>query len=160
MSKSSVAREVQVPTDVLMTEVKRVLASGHSATFIVRGFSMMPFLWNSRDRVTLAPLPPGERPVPGDVLLAEIAPHTYVLHRLIHYDNGVLTLMGDGNIRGTEQCTLDHVIGRVTAFYRKERTTPDLVEGRKWRIYSRMWMALKPLRRILLAVIRRLPFRI
>lgn len=160
MSSSSAVRSIQVPTDVLMDEVKRILADGRSATFIVRGQSMMPFLWSDRDRVTLTPLAEGERPAIGEVILAEVAPRVYVLHRLIAREGERLTLMGDGNLKGVEHCEEADVVGRVTAFYRKDREVPDLPTGRKWRLYSRLWLSVKPVRRLLLAVIRRLPFRV
>ena len=57
--------------------------------------------------------------------------------------------MGDGNIAGTERCTRADVIGTVSEIIRPSgrRRKPD--RGRFWRF-------LKPIRRYLLGVYRRL----
>lgn len=150
------ARELQVPNKVLIAEVKQALAQGHSATFRVKGYSMRLFLENGRDMVKLAPVEPAKIKK-HDVVLAEIAPEHYVLHRVIKRVGNQLILMGDGNIKGTESCNDNRVVGIATAFYRKNRTKPDLTTGLKWRTYTHIWLAIKPIRRWILAVYRRLP---
>lgn len=152
-------RVIEVPNDVLVTEIKRSLAEGHTATFRVKGQSMRPFLENLRDVVKIERVMP-ELVRVNDVVLAEIAPKTYVLHRVISRVDNQLTLKGDGNVVGVEHCCDKDVIGIVTAFYRKGRTSPDLVTSLKWRAYTRVWLFLTPLRRILLAIYRRQPFRL
>lgn len=149
-------RELQVPNKVLIAEVKQALSQGHSATFRIKGYSMRLFLENGRDMVKLAPIDSAAIKE-HDVVLAEIAPDHYVLHRVIKREGHQLTLMGDGNIRGTESCDDRKVVGIATAFYRKNHTKPDLTTGLKWRIYTYIWLAMKPLRRWILAVYRRLP---
>ena len=103
----------------------------------------------------LNPIQPTEIKV-RDVVLAEVAPAHYVLHRVIKRNGRQLVLMGDGNIRGTECCNDSDVVGIATAFYRKGRKKPDRTDGLKWRVYSRIWLALKPFRRIILGVYRRI----
>ena len=114
-------RVIEVPNEILVAEIKRSLTEGHTATFRVKGQSMRPFLENLRDVVKI------ERIVPelvrvNDVVLAEIAPKTYVLHRVISRVDNALTLKGD--------------------------------------VYTNVWLFLTPLRRILLAIYRRQPFRL
>ena len=60
--------------------------------------------------------------------------------------------MGDGNIAGTERCTVADVLGTVTEIIRPDgrRRAP----GR-----ARFWRALKPVRRYLLAIYKRLFIR-
>lgn len=152
-------RVIEVPNEILVAEIKRSLTEGYTATFRVKGQSMRPFLENLRDVVKI------ERIVPelvrvNDVVLAEIAPKTYVLHRVISRVDNALTLKGDGNVVGVEHCYDKDVVGIATAFYRKGRTTPDLVTSLKWRVYTNVWLFLTPLRRILLAIYRRQPFRL
>ena len=138
----------------MIPEVKKWIDAGKTVTFRVHGFSMRPFLDNGRDEVILD-APNREELKRGDVVLAEIAPQVYVLHRLIHRDGDYLTLKGDGNAYGTESCQVKDVIGIAIGFLRKGRTTPDLVTSKKWRIYSALWMRLDPIRRWLLAIYRR-----
>jgi hypothetical protein len=123
-----------------------------SVTFIVRGFSMRPFLENGRDKVILAP---PRTPAIGDVVLAEIAERRYALHRVIAYKDGIYTMQGDGNpTRLKEDFRAEQIIGVADGFIRKGKCV--MVNSHKWRVYSATWRLLKPFRRILLAIYRRL----
>ena len=88
-------------------------------------------------------------------MLAEIAPGKYVFHRIIAIDGENVTLMGDGNIRGTESCTKADVKANALAVIRKGKEYST--EGKHWKRYSKLWMRLTPVRRWLLAIHRRLP---
>lgn len=147
-----------IPNDILIPEIKRKIDEGKNVTFSVKGYSMRLFLENNRDKVILSPIK--ETLKVGDVVLAEVSTKFYVLHRIIRIQGEKITLMGDGNIIGTEECKTKDVIGIVTGFYRKGRNHPDLVTGKKWRIYSKIWLTLKPFRRIILGIYRRQPIRI
>lgn len=152
-------REIQVPNHILISEIKQIIEQGKSAKLRVKGYSMRLFLDSERDIVNLEPVE-ASQVKKSDVVLAEVSPQKYVLHRVIKRNGNHLTLMGDGNIKGTEKCLDTDVIALATAFYRKGRSVPDLVTGWKWRIYSRIWLTLKPFRRIILGIYRRLPFTI
>lgn len=154
-SSSTPQRHISVPNEILIPEMAALIREGHTVTFVVRGFSMRPFLEHERDRVRLCAV--GSHVIAADdVVLAEIAPKRYVLHRVERNDNGHLTLRGDGNVVGREYCTTDDVIGIVDAFYRKGREKADLACGRKWRLYSALWPSSPILRRIILGLRRRL----
>lgn len=150
-------KSYSIPNHILIPEIKKAIDEGHTATFRVRGFSMRLFLEDQRDKVLLAPCTSVRK---GDVILAEVLPQVYVLHRVIRMEGKQITLQGDGNIGTTEHCEMENVIGIATGFYRKGRTKPDLTSGWKWRAYSQIWLALTPLRRWILAIYRRQPFRI
>lgn len=142
-----------IANDILLGEISRLLAEGKTVTMRTKGNSMLPFITGGKDRVTL--VPPEELKI-GDIVLAETGPGHYVLHRLIRTENDTVILMGDGNLRGTEQCPKTAVSGKVVRIIRENGKQVDCTtrtELRKWRA----WMALRPLRRILLAVYRRLP---
>ncbi len=142
---------ISLPNTVLIEEVRRLIGQGHSVTIGVRGYSMRPFLEDRRDKAIIAPCAdPGK----GDAVLAQVAPGKYVLHRIVDLDGDKVTLMGDGNIQGRENCLRSDIIGRATAFLRKSRAVPDTTNGLKWRIYSALWIRLLPVRRYLLAFYR------
>lgn len=143
----------RVNNHLFMQEITRAFSSGKkSVTFVVRGFSMRPFLEDGRDKVIL--VPPRE-PKIGDVVLAEVREQIYALHRVIKIEDGVFTMRGDGNpLQMTEQFTLDKIIGLADGFIRKGKLVGT--DSRKWRLYSATWNALKPFRRILLAIYRRI----
>ena len=142
----------EFPNDVLLGLVSREIAEGHNAKIIVKGFSMRPFLEHERDKVILAPVREPLRV--ADAVLAEIAPGHYVLHRIIEIQGEQLTLMGDGNIRGTESCTVRDVRGVVTHYIRPRRTL--LASDRKLQRRIRIWRRLLPVRRYLLLIYKSL----
>lgn len=137
------------PNSLILTQVRQLIEEGHTATITVKGFSMRPFLENCRDKVTLAPC--GDLKV-GDAVLAEISRGRFVLHRIIRIEGDGLTLMGDGNLRGTEQCRRQDVAGIVVSYIRCGRTIP--ASSRRLRFGIRVWRALLPIRRYLLFVYR------
>ena len=144
----------RVDNHTFMQEIRRMFneEGRKSVTFVVRGSSMNPFLVSGRDKVVL--IPP-RKPKTGDVVLAEIMERTYALHRVIDIKDGVYTMQGDGNcLSSTEQFTEDKIVGIAEAFIRKGK--PVRTDSRKWRMYSCIWKTLKPFRRILLAIYRRI----
>lgn len=143
---------IRLANDKLLPEVTAMVNEGHTVTLPLRGFSMRPFLEDGRDKALLAK--PTDVSV-GDAVLAEVAPGRYVFHRLVKVEGDRVTLRGDGNL-GTESCRLSDIKAKGIAFYRKGRTTPDRIEGRKWRIYSYVWTRLLPIRRYLLFIYRHL----
>ncbi|MBR3284535.1 MAG: S24/S26 family peptidase [Alloprevotella sp.] len=145
---------VTLPNDVLIPQIKKIIDEGHTVTFRVRGYSMRPFLEDRRDNVILSPCQGTVRR--GDLLLVEDRASHYVLHRVIRVEGTTITLKGDGNVKGTETCQRSDVIAIATAFQRKGRTTIETTQGWKWRTYSYIWMNTQPLRRIILALHRRL----
>lgn len=135
--------------------LRQHLAEVATVEIPVRGWSMRIFVEHERDSAILTTCRP-ETLQTGDVVLARIEAkeETYVLHRIIDIDGDRLTLMGDGNLKGTESCQRTDVVARVIAFRRKHRSQPDYLTGRKWRLYSWWWTRLTPIRRHLILVWR------
>lgn len=131
--------------------LRQQLAEVREVEIPVRGWSMRIFVEHERDKAILTLCQPDRLKV-NDVVLAQIeAPtETYVLHRIIHADGNRLTLMGDGNLKGTESCRRQDVVAQVIAFRRGNRTQPDYLTSRKWRIYTWWWTRLRPIRRPLI----------
>ena len=92
--------------DKIIEEAVRLVDEGVSVTLPVNGTSMLPFIIGGRESVVLQK--PGQLQV-GDVVLAWASPGRWVVHRIIRIDGNRVTLMGDGNIVGTEHCTLETV---------------------------------------------------
>jgi len=137
----------EIPNDILLGMARDMICEGHTATIAVKGYSMRPFLEHCRDRVILAS--PDSIKI-GDAILAEIDTGHYVLHRIIGMEGDAITLMGDGNIRGTEHCQKSDVAGVVTHYIRPNRvilaSDPKLVRRIK------LWRRLLPIRRYLLFI--------
>lgn len=144
-------RELKVNNALLFPQIISLLEEGHTVSLKLRGFSMRPFLEDQRDTAVLRK---ANEVVCGEPVLAEIAPGQYVLHRIIRIDGNNVTLLGDGNLT-VEHCTKQEIRAQVTGFYRKGRSALDSIYGRKWKIYSAIWMRLRPIRRYLLGIYRR-----
>ena len=140
------AERHEIPNEVLLGLVREYLQEGHTGQIWVKGYSMRPFLEHMRDQVKLVPV---KRPLEvGDAILAEITKGHYVLHRIIDIKGEHITLMGDGNVRGTESCTTKDVVGIVTEYIRPKRTLLASDKGLIRRI--KIWRKLLPIRRYLL----------
>lgn len=134
-----------LPNDVLLGEVSELLAEGSDVVIMTKGNSMLPFIHGDRDSVKLFKK---DVVTVGDIVLAEIAPGHYVLHRVIKVDSDILTLQGDGNLRGVEHCCMSNVKGTVVEIIKPGKTVvPDR---------GRLWFCLRPVRRILLGIYRRI----
>lgn len=140
-----------VPNDVLMPEVERILRSGSKVTLRTKGGSMFPFIRGGQDSVVLEYDP---LPHVGDIVLAHTPAGDYVLHRLVSKGAGEgFVLMGDGNVHVRELCAPDAVCGRVVAIMRGGRQVDP--RSRREVLKARLWIALLPVRRWLLAFLRR-----
>ena len=147
-------RTIHIENHVLMQEITRMFneLGKENATLTVRGYSMRPFLEDRRDKVILAP---PRKPEIGDVVLAKIAKNRYAMHRVIKIENEIYTMQGDGNPTYMSETFREaDIVGIAQAFIRKGKVITTT--STTWRIYSATWRILKPLRRILLAIYRRI----
>lgn len=142
----------------IIEEAIRLVDEGVSVTLPVEGRSMLPFIVGGRDSVVLEKVSNVSRHVPtasrrlrkGDVVLAWVEGRRYVVHRIIAIDGDRVTLMGDGNLAGTERCDIGDVKALVTG------VVDDLGRARSLYKRWRLWLWLRPIRRYLLAIYRRI----
>lgn len=137
---------------VILKEAIRLVEEGNKVIFPVNGVSMLPFIIGGRESVELES--PTELHV-WDVILAWVDNCRYVVHRIIAITGDKITLQGDGNINVVELCTTADVKAKVTYVVdvhgqRRNLYTP-------WRLFAtRFWFWLRPIRRYLLAIYRRI----
>ncbi|MCQ2339825.1 MAG: S24/S26 family peptidase [Paludibacteraceae bacterium] len=136
-----------VDNTVLIPEMVRLLHEGKSVTFTPTGVSMRPFIEGGQDSVILIK---ADQLRVGDIVLAQITPNHYVLHRLIALQGDQVTLMGDGNLFGQEHCSRSDVLAKVQRIISPKGHRKPLTRGR-------LWLMLLPLRRLLLKVYRHTP---
>lgn len=134
-----------VANEILLEEAATLMAEGREVSFTPLGNSMLPFIRGGKDSVTLKANPAVKV---GDMALVRLQGR-YVLHRVIAVDGERLTLMGDGNLIGTESCTQADVLGTVVSVQRNGRSIPA-GNGLWWRRIPRF------IRRYLLAIYRRI----
>lgn len=131
----------------ILQEATRLAKEGVSVTLPVKGNSMLPFIIGGKESVILQK---PENPKVGDVVLAWVEGCRYVVHRIIRIEGDNVVLMGDGNIIGTEHCTLKdicaiatHVVsadGKQHYIYNRWRvraSKPMVVYTPRQEIYSR-----------------------
>jgi len=140
----------------LIEGVREMLKTHPRVVIPVKGNSMLPFIIPQKEAVELARV---EAPLQvGDIILAWTKDH-YVIHRIICIDGDHLTLMGDGNIKGTESCMMADVVAKAEYVVDRHGKKHYLYTPfRLW--FSRLWNRLMPVRRWILAVYRRTVLRI
>ena len=136
----------------IIEEAIRLVREGVNVTLPVNGNSMLPFIIGGKESVILHS--PGGIVDVGDVVLAWVDGNRYVVHRIIKLDYDRVTLMGDGNLT-TEHCVLGDIKARVTHVVDAKDKTHYLYN--RWRMLgAKVWYWLRPIRRYLLAIYRRL----
>lgn len=124
----------------MFSVVRDLLLEGSPVKVAVKGQSMLPF-FHSGAKVSLRPIRPDDFRK-YNVVLADTG-HNFVIHRIIALDGDRVTLLGDGNIYGTESMTRDKVYGIIDC-------------SRTHLFFARIWLWLRPVRRYPLAILRRI----
>ena len=135
---------IVLPNEVLLDEVARLLGEGREVVITPKGRSMLPFIRGEVDHIKLRQ---SDSLRVGDIVLAYFE-NRYILHRIVAIEGDEITLMGDGNLKGTEQGDRFDVVGKVV-----EIITPDHQKhkpGKAW-----LWRHTLPFRRILLKLHRK-----
>ena len=136
----------------IIEEAIRLAREGVNVTLPVNGNSMLPFIIGGKESVILHSQ--GGIVDVGDVVLAWVDGNRYVVHRIIKLDYDRVTLMGDGNVGVTEHCLLGDIKARVTHVVDAKDKTHYLYN--RWRMLAaKVWYWLRPVRRVLLAIYRR-----
>ena len=137
---------------MIIEEAIRLVNSGICVTLPVKGRSMLPFIIGERESVILQkPFAPKI----GDVVLAWVDGNRYVLHRIIRTEGEDVVLMGDGNLVGTEHCTTSDIKAVASHVVSADGRTHYLYK--RWRRWAaKLWFRLRPIRRYLLAIYRRI----
>ncbi len=141
-----------VPNAIFFSHVCALLEEGKTVTFEVKGSSMRPFIEGEKDSVCLKK----EEFEVGDAVLAQLPPGNYVLHRVKSIDADVVTLKGDGNLKGEEKCSVERVKGKVLKIIKGNGRTVDVSKPSFKRKVRRWTRAPYIYRRIVLAILRRL----
>lgn len=117
------------------------LLQGEMVKMRVRGQSMLPF-FQSGSQILLRPIREEDFRL-GQVVMADAGNEHFVVHRIYRLEGNMVTLLGDGNLVGTETMPREKVYGVV-----------DCSRLHRW--LGRLWQRIRPLRRYPLAVMRRI----
>lgn len=138
----------------VLENIERLIAVGESFELRVTGFSMLPLLGYGNDTIIVRRTTPTESIERRVAMFRERDGHI-VVHRVQSIKDGIVTLKGDGNIRGTEQCPRERIIGVVERVRRGNGRVVSCTSW-WWRTRERLWLW-QPLiiRRYALAIMRR-----
>lgn len=139
-----------ISDEQIISEAIRLVNEGVKVTFPVNGCSMLPFIVGGKDSVILAK--PDHLRV-GQVVLAWVENNRYVVHRIHRIEGNDLWLMGDGNLCLEEHCTFLDVKALATHVV-KTAGKPKSLYTKPYRIASRVWTFLRPMRKWLLLIYR------
>lgn len=147
---------VMMENAVFLPQVIALANEGYNVIIPLKGYSMRPFLEDCRDKAMLVKIT--EPLKVGDVVLGEITPGRYALHRLIKVGKTHVQMLGDGNLTPDPVMPIENVRVIAKGFYRKGGARLERVDGRKFLLYSAVWMKLSIIqRKWLLRIWRRIP---
>ena len=144
--------KIELPNEVLLGEVTELLKEGKNVILMTKGNSMLPFIIGDRDSVELTSPDVVKE---NDIVLALLKNGMYVLHRVQRIDGDEITLMGDGNLRGTEHCRRNDICGLVRTIIKEDGRKVDCSDA-SLRRRVLLWHRLLPVRRYLLYIYRKL----
>lgn len=133
----------KLPAKELFSMIEKLLAENRRAAFTVTGMSMWPFLCHGRDSVIVEKAEQS-RLKTGDIVLFRATENLYILHRITYLDRDFFQTTGDGNLYRDRQMPRSCIAAKVVAVIRKGRSID--CSRKTWRILSRLWMLLYPLR--------------
>ncbi len=143
-------KRMRPPIELIIPYIRECIKAGQNVKLAVTGNSMYPLLRGNSDAVFLT------KPVDlkkYDVVLFRRADGDYVLHRIILIKDDIMTISGDAEIKKEYPVFIDDCIGKMTAFERRGKlhTTDDF----SYKLYSRFWLLVFPLRRIIIAFLKK-----
>lgn len=140
-----------IPRGPALSRLIARLEEGVPCRLVVTGDSMLPFLRHGQDAVILVPLSGSIRR--GELLFYLRAPGIPVLHRVCAIrSDGSLFMCGDAQTT-PESISPTQVLARVTMIDKHGVLTD--CSAPISRLKARIWIALRPLRPCILAVLRR-----
>jgi len=134
----------------LMQLVREQVSMGQVIRYLpFRGRSMLPMLREGKDSVELSPLPKQLKKY--DLPVYQYPSGKYVMHRVVAVKDGYYICNGD-NLVQMEKIYPDQLIAIVSAFTRNGKRIEVTATG--YRIYCRLWCAVRPIRHLFVRVRR------
>lgn len=110
---------------------------------LTSGTSMEPLIHNQRD--TIIVVKPQGRLKKYDIPVYLTKSGKYIMHRVVKVCSDHYVIVGD-NLLTKEYVTDDMIVGVLRGFYKNGKTYIDLETNRLYKLYSRIWVALLPVR--------------
>lgn len=131
--------------------IKEILDATGKYTGLTIGTSMLPLIHHQRDNIIV--VKNKGRLKKYDVPVYVTKNGKYVMHRIIKVCDDHYIIVGD-NLMKKEYVTDDMICGVLVGFYKNGKRYVDLEKSIAYKIYSRVWVALLPVRPVFLIFIR------
>ena len=125
------------------TSIRECLEKTGKYTGLTMGTSMRPMIHQQRDNIIV--VKNTERLKKYDVAVYQLKTGKYVMHRVVEVHPDHYIIVGD-NLKMREYVTDDMICGRLIGYYTKGKRYIDCDNNKLYRLYSRVWVALMPIR--------------
>lgn len=125
------------------TSIKKALDETGTYTGLTRGNSMEPLLHQGKDNIIV--VKNKERLKKYDIPVYLMPSGKYIMHRIIDVKEDYYIIMGD-NCKDKEIVTDDMICGVLVGFYKNGKHYVDLNKSVLYKLYSRLWVALVPIK--------------
>lgn len=123
--------------------IKEILEKSGKYTGLTKGTSMRPIIHQGRDNIIV--VKPVGRLKKYDVPVYLSPQGKYIMHRIVEVHDDHYIIIGD-NLKTKEYVTDDMIVGKLVGYYRKGRRYIDCDNNKLYRLYSKIWVALYPIR--------------
>ena len=110
---------------------------------------MRPMIHQGRDNIIV--VRPKGRLKKYDIPVYILPSGKYVMHRIIEVHDDHYIIMGD-NLLKREYVTDDMICGQLIGYYKNGKKYIDLNTNKGYKLYSRIWVALIPIRPLYMKV--------
>ena len=144
-----------LPNRIFFAQAEEQIRQGNNVLIRPEGNSMVPMLRGGSDVVELAPVKP-ENIKRGTVVFYNYRGN-YMIHRIMKVGkDGLCDILGDGNIRPEMVPSADIIAVMRSIRHADGRTIGCDSPG--WKFRSWLWMTLRPVRRYILGIMRRINY--
>lgn len=141
-TSNSTDKQVLVASETEMEGLLRdLLAEGKMVRVQVKGYSMLPFLWNRNEQVEMT-FPHDSDLIPG-TLVVFVDNGRFLVHRILKVHKEQLIIVGDGNYQLRELVKKEQVVGIVRNIIYPGGAILG-TDSKKWRLLSKLWLKIKP----------------
>lgn len=131
--------------------IKDILDAKGIYTGLTMGTSMWPLIHQQKDNIIIVKNKGRLKKYDVPVYLSKNG--KYIMHRVIEVHEDHYIIVGD-NLLTREYVTDDMICGVLAGFYKNGKTYIDCQNGRLYKLYARLWVALLPVRPAILFVHR------
>lgn len=141
-----------IPEGELMPLIRERLAAGQTVRYLpFRGVSMLPMLRQGKDAVEVGPV--AGKLKKYDIPVYQYPSGKYVMHRIVGVKQDYYVCLGD-NTYEYERIRPEQILAVVVAFRRGQKRIS--VDSFGYQLYSRIWVAIYPFRKLLKRIAWRL----